>query len=346
MFYQMHTDRQLQPVDLAHRFAGPMASSCWLIGGGPSLAELPIEEIARTPTPRMAINLAGTHLLRPTFWTAYDPSSRFHRSVYLDPSIMKFVPKRRGMDLVPGTTFKVCESPNLFVFEQDKQRGFANFVHPLHQTIIDWADSFVQAIDILYQLGFRKIYLAGCDMQVHPSESMKTLAQNRGLSYDERSPLRTFVDRCRHIGLSRQQLDELERPPQYHFDEDKPLMSAVNTDMHYFKVVQFLRLSRRAMSLAGLELISVTPGSRLNDHFRYQEAGEVCRELRAIVGDPSMETTRGRYTRIDVQGTDARHEMKDLLPPGFNPAKSCHSKHQRQAEPVWPDPEVIINEEG
>ncbi len=315
MFFQMTTEKRTEIVNLAHRFAGPVVSSCWLLGGGPSLSLLPVEEIARTPTAKMGVNLAGTHLIRPTFWTAYDPSSRFHRSVYLDPSIMKFVARRRGMDLVPETTFKVCESPNLYLFDGDDQRGFANFVHPSHQKIVDWQDSFVQAIDILYQLGFRRIYLAGCEMQVHPCEDLIAAAQTLGVTYDRRGTLKTFVEACKAAGMTMAQLEEMEKPRQYHFDEQKLLMSAVQTDQHYFRVVQFLRLSRRAMSLAGLELISVTPGSRLNDHFDYRDVHQVCRELRDLIGDPEGETTRGRYTQAGGRREAGLCEMRDVLPP-------------------------------
>src|SRR5262245_23167651 len=91
MFYRLHTDGTRTEVALADAYAGPTRTACWLIGGGPSLVELPCQAIARSPVPKFAVNLAGTRLLRPTFWTSYDPSARFHRSIYLDASVTKFV---------------------------------------------------------------------------------------------------------------------------------------------------------------------------------------------------------------------------------------------------------------
>ena len=101
-FCRLNTDQTREPIELENLFAGPALSSCWMIGGGPSLNALPSDAIRESPVPKMCINLSGTKLMRPTFWTSYDPSARFHRSVYLDPGVMKFVHRRRAMDLVPA----------------------------------------------------------------------------------------------------------------------------------------------------------------------------------------------------------------------------------------------------
>src|SRR5262245_6793510 len=145
MFYRLHTDHTQTPAGLEDAFGGPAPSACWLIGGGPSLAALPCDAIARSPVPKMCLNLAGPRLLRPTFWTSYDPSFRFHRSIYLDAGVIKFVHRRRAMDLVPETAFKVCECPATFFFDRQPERGFADFLAPHHSGIVDWNDTLVQA---------------------------------------------------------------------------------------------------------------------------------------------------------------------------------------------------------
>lgn len=103
---------------------------------------------------------------------------------------------------------------------------------------------------------------------------------------------------------------------QYHFDESKPLAAAIQTDLHYFRVAQYLRLSRRAMALAGLDLISVTPGSRLNDYFPYQSVDTVAKHVATEVGDPEQETTRGLYT-----------EQVQRMPPGLGPMRDYKPHH-------------------
>jgi hypothetical protein len=314
MFYRLHTDGTRTPVGLDSFYAGPMRTACWIIGGGPSLAELPCDAIARSPAPRLAINLAGSGLLRPTFWTSYDPSSRFHRSVYLDASIVKFVHARRAMDLVPETAFKVCECPATLFFDRNTQRGFADLLGPGPQGIIDWNDSLLQGIDIAYRLGFRVLYLAGCDMYVRPSDELLQHAGRTGVQYSAREPLDGLLRRCEAAGASRAELGRSKLPGQYHFDEIKPLAAAVQTDLHYFRVAQYLRLSRRALALAGMEIVSVTPDSRLNDYFEYRPAAVVLEQILRDVGDPHSERTRGLYTGIGARTPSGMGAMKDYRP--------------------------------
>lgn len=313
-FFRISTDRTEQPVPLENLFAGPTPSACFLIGGGPSLARLPCDEIARAPVPKMAVNLAGTRRLRPTFWTAYDPTARFHRSIYLDPGVLKFVHRRRAMDLVPETTYKVCDCPGTLFFDHDGERGFADFLSQQARGIVDWADSLVQAIDILYRLGFRVIYLAGCEMRVRPSKAQIARAATLGVRHDGRELLRDFVGRCERAGLSAGELEALGTAPQYHFDESKPLPSAVQTDKHYFRIAQSLRLSRRSLALAGVQLVSVTPHSRLNDHFPYLPVRRVLNQLRHEIGDPATESVRGLYHQNGPRHSRRLDPMRDVLP--------------------------------
>jgi hypothetical protein len=314
LFYRLHTDGTRTPVDLTSFHAGPTRSACWIIGGGPSLADLPCEAISRSPVPRFAINLAGSGLLRPTFWTSYDPSSRFHRSVYLDASIVKFVHARRAMDLVPETAFKVCECPATLFFDRDTRRGYADFLAAGQQSVIDWNDSLLQAIDIAYRLGFRVLYLAGCEMHVRPSDEMLQQAGRAGVEYSERELLDGFFRRCEEAALVRDELALFAWPRQYHFDESKPLAAAIQTDLHYFRVAQYLRLARRALALAGMELVSVTPTSRLNDYFEYRPATVVLEQIARDTGDPLSESTRGLYTGTGVRTPPGIGAMKDYRP--------------------------------
>ncbi|MCA8995285.1 MAG: hypothetical protein KDA88_25150, partial [Planctomycetaceae bacterium] len=75
MFYRVFPDHARQSLPLENHFAGPQPTACWLIGGGPSLKTLPLEQIQRSPCPKFAVNLAGSGLFRPNFWTSYDPTN-------------------------------------------------------------------------------------------------------------------------------------------------------------------------------------------------------------------------------------------------------------------------------
>lgn len=352
-FFRLHADRTRTDAALDDQFAGPAASTCWLIGGGPSLAQLPIAALDRSPAPKMCINLAGTGLLRPTFWTAYDPSARFLRSVYLDPGIMKFVPPRRAMDLVPETTFKVCECPHLYFFETDPQRGFADFLSPQRHGIVDWNDTFVQALDILHRLGFRRILLAGCELQVAPGPEWQQKATERNVAYRSGMLLGDFVKECERAGLTRGEMERWGTGPQYHFDESKSLQAAVNTDAHYFRIAQSLRLCRRSLTSAGLQLISVTPGSRLNDYISYQPCDTALRDLLQQTGDPAGEQITGLYTRPQNRAPRGLGPMRDYRPRHWPTPPAAAPPPSPSPPPPAPLPEylaeipdVVIHEEG
>jgi hypothetical protein len=349
LFYRLHTDRTRADVPLENMFAGPIPAACWLIGGGPSLNRLPHREISDSPIPQMCVNLAGTRLMRPTFWTSYDPSVRFHRSVYLDPGVMKFVHRRRSMDLVPETTAKICECPNTVFFDRDINRGFADFLSPAHAGIVDWADSMAQAIDILYRLGFRVIYLAGCEMQICPSRAQKRLAAEAGVSYSSGQLLIDFLRDCEKAGVKAEDLDELQTGPHYHFDEHKPLRAAANTDYHYVRVAQYLRLARRSMSIAGLQLISVTPHSRLNDYLSYIPARRALRSIEQTIGNPQTEPVRGLYRQTEPRHPRRLGPMRDFRPHHWSPEgppKPVVLGHNGQAGDRQPAGDLHVEAEG
>lgn len=314
MFYRRATDGTHLQMPLENQYAGPTTTPCWIIGGGPSLSQLAIERIVDSPAPRFAMNLAGSGLLRPHFWTSYDPTARFHRSIYLDPAVTKFVHTGRAMDLVPETTFKVCDSPALYLIDRESQRGFHDFPGTGSSPITDWQDSLIQTIDIAYRLGFRNLYLAGCEMWIAPAPRLLRVAARRGVMYQPRSLLSDFVQRCEVAGLERSAINELSTGPQYHFAENKSLAAAIQTDAHYFRVAQTLRLCRRSMALAGLNLLSVTPHSRLNDDFPYLNIKQACTHIHRLIGDPNGECTRGRYSETLDRRPAALGPMRDVRP--------------------------------
>jgi hypothetical protein len=355
MFFRISTDGLETAASLEGAYSGSTRTSCWIVGGGPSLTALPCEQIAASPLPKFCVNLAGHGQLRPTFWTAYDPTARFQKSTYLDASILKILPRGRAMDVVPGTTAKVCDSPNTVFFDRDKTIGFRDFLTSGARGVTDWQDSLIQAIDIAFRLGFRVLYLAGCDMHVRPSQDWIDLSRASGVTYSPRELLRDFHQRCLQRGVPVQDLDSDQQTQQYHFEETKPLAAAIQTDLHYFRVAQYLRLSCKATALAGLELVSVTPDSRLNDYFRYEPADQVLLRVHSEIGDPANEPTRGLYTEQVSRSPQGLGPMRDFKPHHWakdsgtaRPVPSPAAREQRLgrvAEAVRDIP-VSIREEG
>jgi len=334
MFYRRQTDGTRVAIPLENQFAGPTTSPCWLIGGGPSLTGLAVEQIECSAAPRFAMNLAGSGLIRPQFWTSYDPTSRFHRSIYLDAGITKFVHEARGMDLVPETTFKVCDSPSLYLIDRTSQRGFHDFPGTETSPMTDWQDSLIQAIEIAYRLGFRELYLAGCEMWIAPSPQLRRAAARVGVKYSSRDLLGNFVQNCEAAGLPRERIEELATGPQYHFEEAKSLAAAIQTDAHYFRIAQTLRLCRRSMGLKGLQLVSVTPGSRLNDYFPTMPVSRACQRIAQLAGDPRAERTLGRYSIALDRRARTTGPMRDVKPHFWSTATP--PQQHAPADPVSP----------
>ena len=343
MFFRLTTDRRRIPVALGDLYGGGERSTCWIIGAGPSLAAVDLAAIARSSAPTMAINLAGSRGLRPTFWTSYDATARFHRSTYQDAGTLKLLHARRAMDLIPGTTWKVCDAPATVFFDLEPGRDYTDWLAP-HRPLVDWADSMVQAIALAVHLGFRRLLLAGCEMRVRPSDAMRLLARRRGIEWDDHSSLARFVRACEDAGLSRDQLDRCPRPQAYHFDEDKPLAAAIATDEHYFRVAQSLRLCRRSLADRGVELVSATPGSRLNDWFPTTGVAELLADLPRRYGDAGSERERDRYTLTEPRVPAGLGLMRDVppyvRPRPAAPASAAAAAPLGQSLPILQEPLV------
>lgn len=344
-FYRQSTDRRRhEHPELENSFAGTEPTACWIIGGGPSLLSLHCETIAainNSPAPKMAVNFAGRGpdyadwLIRPDFFTTFDPTPRFLKSAFLDPRITKFLLGGRVLDLVPGTSFKVCDCPRTFFIDHEK-RGFADFLSPASPKIIHCLDSFCQALDICFRLGFRIFYCLGTELIVRPSPAQIEVARAAGVRYEDgwtlvptdKRPdgincsdrLSDFLGECVRAGLgvdrtsAAKSLEEWEREAQYAFPETKRLLAAAATDDHYWRTAQYLRLSRRNFALNGVRLVSCTQGSRLNAFFPTLEPEAACEALRASVGDPAEEATAGRYSGQHDPPGHGFPAMQDILP--------------------------------
>jgi hypothetical protein len=356
-FYRHHTDGETEDMEcLRDSYAGIKPSAAWLIGAGPSLTGLPWEKINESTAPKMCVNFAGWGkdgqgmMIRPDFWTTFDPTSSFSRHVFLNPAIKKFAIGGRRMDLIPSGTEKVCECPNTVMINQE-HRGYRDFIKPGGK-ILHVLDSFIQGLDILYHLGFRTIYCAGTDLIIRPSSAQVEMARSVGVKYDEEksevtyplSPdnedimsrsdlLEDFVVECIRKGLHKQYsgkkgrtereaclhvLASVEREEQYSFTEVKQLGAACNSDRHYSDSVQYLRLARKCMSMHGLKLVSCTPRSRLNDFFPSMNVEDACAGIAYSVGNPEMETTDGKYRKRPGPG-EGFPLMRDISPFGWKP---------------------------
>ena len=160
MLYR-YTQSQLRiPTDLYGIFEN---QSCFLAGGAPSLKDEKVELLGQPGINVMAMNNTAS-LVPCNLWIGCDKPPCYCTRIIKDPRIMKFgVISRRDWQ-IDGVKWK--HYPNTyFMATTDKYFGTDNFLN-MHRDYVWWKNTFYIAIQLLYRLGFRKIYLVGCSFAI------------------------------------------------------------------------------------------------------------------------------------------------------------------------------------
>lgn len=183
-------DRRRQPASDVLR--GLLAGrSAFLMGGGPSANDLPLELLSRRGTWTMAVNnCAGHPRVRPQAFVCSDPPSKFSHSIWLDPAVMKFIPvpklggrRARLRQKVDGEfrplDVNVSECPNVWAFQRyswlsPDDRFFLEdgALWGNHQAGVERTGqpktvcTMLLALRLLAFLGAKRIYLVGVDFRM------------------------------------------------------------------------------------------------------------------------------------------------------------------------------------
>jgi len=151
--------------------------SAFLICNGPSFATLDHKRLNLPGIMTFGVN-NGAKTFRPNFWTSVDDPARFLKSIWLDPKIMKFVPQSHFDKLIfdnekwEMVNTYVRDCPNVVGYMRNDVFNAESF---LVESSINWGNSaekgggrsvMLPALKILHLLGFRKVYLLGCDMKM------------------------------------------------------------------------------------------------------------------------------------------------------------------------------------
>ena len=177
-------------------------SPTFLVCGGPSANELDLSLLCQRGIWSMAVNNMAGHFHASSF-VCSDPPSKFHSGIWLDPTMMKFIPtpKLRGSrghlrTKLGDGTFKNLEKggkqiwtrdcPNVWAFERRSWHTSddAFFL----ETSAAWGNhsagvirtggkktvcTMLLALRLLYYLGSRTIFLVGVDFQMDPTAELK-----------------------------------------------------------------------------------------------------------------------------------------------------------------------------
>lgn len=159
-------------------------ASCFLVAGGPTLGQIEAQKIKNSGIMSLGINNA-VKVLRPNLWVCVDEVTHFIASVWLDPTIMKFVPfdhqnkclwdTRDGKWeplMVDGNQICVGDCPNMVYYRRNEKFHAARF---LFEDTFNWGDCekfggnrsvMLPALRVLFLLGFRRVFMVGTDFKM------------------------------------------------------------------------------------------------------------------------------------------------------------------------------------
>jgi len=164
--------------------------AAFLVCGGPSLAELPLERLRERGVSSLAINNAGAYAPVKAH-TFGDPESKFHSAMMADANVLSFVPfgklhypiqiKHEG-EFYP-TRVKVCDCPAVFgisrtstysreTFLSSNSAHWGSKLQPLETQDGKYSKlcTMLLGMRLLHYLGCRRIYMLGVDFWVQPRD--------------------------------------------------------------------------------------------------------------------------------------------------------------------------------
>lgn len=184
--------RDGRPLHLRDLFIG---APIFIVLSGPSLAALDLSKLGRRGVTTFGVNNSPA-MFRPNFWTFVDKPLKFHDAIWRDPFVVKFAPFRHLRKQIRKKTcggFETihCQRPDgcQEVVQCGNMPGVVGYERNadfhanrwLHEPTINWGNSLKSSgrnrnhrclntmfavLKITYWLGFRVVYLLGCDFRM------------------------------------------------------------------------------------------------------------------------------------------------------------------------------------
>jgi hypothetical protein len=235
--------------------SGGSPSTLFLCCNGPSLAGVDLASLRIPGALIMGLNNGG-HIIRPDLWTCVDHPSRFMRSIWDDPAILKFVPDGHlqsslldeATDAASDRLVRHC--PGIVTYPTGRSFRPAVWLDEPRITYGKGGERFcvmLAALKIAWCLGFRRVYLLGVDWEYRAEEP-------------------------------------------YFFDEDRTEQHAAQNTSLFATVGRYLDQLQPWFERAGFEVYNCTPNSGL----RAFDFRPLPRALEGVALDCGG-STRGRY---------------------------------------------------
>lgn len=169
------------PLWLTDQFRG---RSIFLVLSGPSFSKLDKSKLAQPGIMTAGVNNSPKSF-RPNLWFSVDSPDHFIRSIWLDPTIMKFVPICSTQKPLFHNDewkwfrhLKVGDCPNMVYYRRNERFLSDQF---LYEDTINWGchkdygsgrSIMLATMRMLFLLGFRRVFLLGCDMDMANGKEM------------------------------------------------------------------------------------------------------------------------------------------------------------------------------
>lgn len=170
----MFFDSKGKPVIIENQYNN---STVFVICNGPSFAKLDHSLLRQPGIVTYGMN-NGAKTFRPDLWSCVDDPSRFLMSIWKDPKIRKIVPsglftkKLFNSYIWEMTNEIVMNCPNVVGFKRNEKFNASTF---LTEDTFNWGNHkdfggcrtvMLPVMRICYLLGFRKVFLLGCDFNM------------------------------------------------------------------------------------------------------------------------------------------------------------------------------------
>ena len=276
--------REMCQLNMVGNYRG---ASAFMICNGPSLASgrYDLSLLKKPGVITYGMN-NGARTVRPNFWTCVDDPKRFLKSIWLDPTITKFVPHAHAeKPLFDNETWNkltveengkrkdvlVGQCPNVVYFHRNSKFMANRF---LWEDTINWGNHkdygggrsvMLPVLRILFLLGFRKVYLLGADFKMSDDYT-------------------------------------------YHFDEQRS-KGAVKGNMSTYNRLEneYFPSLKPHFDQAGFEVYNCTEGSQLTT-FPFVKYEDAIEEATSKLGDINSRTW-GLYGKPEER---AKHKMEPI----------------------------------
>lgn len=181
------TDVKKNVIPIENHFKG---YPCFITVGGPSLKNFELDKLNQPGIMTFGVNNSPS-IYRPKLWTFVDDPDKFLLSIWQDPTIMKFSPHAKNNKYLFNSAkwreanITVGECPNVVYYHRNEHFQPDKF---LSEKTVNWGNHksrggtrsvFLAAIKICYLLGFRTLFLVGCDFKMEMGKQNYAFSQER-----------------------------------------------------------------------------------------------------------------------------------------------------------------------